>query len=221
MILTAVFVAAGAAPAALAADVAENELDSASSNNTLASAQAIGLASFTNAADSNIFGTLPTASVRGRGGMFDVDFYRFNAPPGMAYFDIDGGTGDTYLALFDSDGTILGASDDSFPADSGSASDLDAFLGQIMIPKAGVYYIAVSAAGNTPGAAFSGADPIELFRPDGVFGGHAFTGADFGDSSYLASGTQDGDGYTLHITVPAPGSLALMGAGVLLTRRRR
>ncbi|MCC6425242.1 MAG: PPC domain-containing protein [Phycisphaerales bacterium] len=220
-IRAALLAAAITATPALAADIAETELDGVSTNNLISTAQSIDSSAFTPGADPSIFGALPTASIHGRGGFADIDFYRFNAAPGIAYFDIDGATGDTYLSLFDADGTVIGASDDSFPADPGSASDLDSFLGIFAIPHAGVFYIAVSAAGNTPNAAFTGEDPIELFRPDGIFGGHAFLGADFADSSFAASGLQEGSPYTLHITIPTPMTLSAAPAILLAFNRRR
>lgn len=219
---TCVLIAA-AASMAPASVVAESEIDGSAVNNSIASAQFVGGSTFTAAADPSIFGNLPTATILGRGGSGDIDFFGFDAPPGIAYFDIDGGEADTYLALFDSSGTVLAASDDSFPTDAGSSSDLDSFLGTVNLSGAGRYYIAVSAAGNAPNAVFSGPDFFELVRPDGAFGGHGFVGADAGDSGYAMSGLQEGFAYTLHITVPSPSNAAMAGlvAGGLFTRRRR
>lgn len=204
--------------------VPEAEANGAAVNNTLATAQLIGPGAFTAAGSPAIFGSTTTASVLGRNGGDDVDFFAFDvAGPVHAYFDVDAPPGafDSYLALFGSDGTVLAANDDSFPGDPGSASDLDAFVGVYTLPAAGRYYIAVSAAPNVPVAAFSGTDFPELVRPDGEFGGNAFVGADPGISDYFASGPQLGAGYTLHISVPAPGAAAVLGVGGLLASRRR
>jgi hypothetical protein len=153
-----------------------------------------------------------------------VDFFSFNALAGPAWFDIDGTAPgvDTYLALFDADGTLLADNEDSFPPDPGSLSDRDAFLGSINL-AGGLYYVAVASSGNFANASFSGGNPVELFRPDGEFGGFAFPGADPGDSSFLLSGPQrNGGAYVLSIsTVPAPASLALIACGACSVSRRR
>jgi len=200
------------------------ELSGEMTNNGLGTAQFLNAFSFAPNADPNVFGSLLTASVFGQGGANDVDFYAFSAQAGTAYFDIDGGGFDSYLALFDANGTLLADNDDSFPADPGSASNTDAFLGTYSIGSAGIYYIAVSRSGNFANATFTGASFFELTRPDGAFGGFGFNGADFGDSSFLLNGAQPGDGgaYTLHVSiVPAPGALAVLVAAACCSRRRR
>lgn len=202
--------------------VTEAELNGTAVNNTLATAQLLAPGAFTSPASGLIFGSTTTASVAGRGGGDDVDFFAFDVDgPVRAHFDVDGGAFDSYLALFDSTGTVLGANDDSFPADPGSSSDLDAFLGVYLIPGAGRYYVAVSAAPNSPLAAFSGTLFPELTRPDGEFGGNAFLDADFGISEYLSSGPQLGAAYTLHVSVPGPGAAAMLGVGACWMGRRR
>lgn len=208
--------------AVLGADVAEQEMDGQSVNNALSAAQLLAPASFTLPADSTIFGMMPTATILGRGGNNDVDFYAFQAGPGTVYFDIDGAGGlDTYLALFSAAGTLLADADDSFPADAGSASDLDAFLGSYSVESDGVYYIAVSRSGNFASASFSGAGFAELMRPDGAFGGFRFSDSRPGDATFELSGPQQGDSYRLHVTIPAPGAVGLMGAGLTLCIKRR
>lgn len=208
---------------------AQAELEAAgqATNNTRSTAQVIAPSAFVVNTSPTVFGSLPTATIVGRSGMNDVDFFRFSAPAGIAYFDIDGAAAgfDSYLALFDSTGTLLADNDDSFPADAGSASDLDAFLGQISL-AGGTYFLAVAASPNAANATFTGLDPIELFRPDGIFGGFAFPGANAGVDSFAMSGpqaaAQDGFGYSLAITiVPAPGIGALLAAAPLVLRRRR
>ncbi|MFZ4573414.1 MAG: DVUA0089 family protein [Phycisphaerales bacterium] len=210
--LTAAFIASAAVPA-FAGD--EAELNGQIVNNTLATAQAIAAGDFSPSSDADIFGNFPTATVRGRAGGGDVDFYSFFTPGGSARFDIDRTSGgfDSYLALFDATGTLLGDNDDSFPADPGSATDLDAFLGDISVP-AGTYFIAVSSSGNAALATFTGDMFRELSRPDGAFGGYQFLNADAGDASYAFSGPQSGEAYTLHISVPAPGAAALLAGSV-------
>jgi hypothetical protein len=222
--LMAGVVASCVAGAGHAGFVIESELDGQALNNSIASAQLVDGSAFSINASPDIFGQLPTAVVSGQGGGSDVDFYAFFAPAGLAYFDIDssGFTFDTYLALFDGNGTLLADNDDSFPADPGSFSDVDAFLGAVTLSQAGLYYIAVSAAGNYAKASFSGSDFLELSRPDGAFGGFAFVGADFGNSAFDFNGAQTGADYSLAITVvPAPGAAALVGLAALVRRRRR
>ncbi|HEX2837497.1 MAG TPA: DVUA0089 family protein [Phycisphaerales bacterium] len=204
--------------------VLESEADGSAINNSIASAQSVAPGAFAANINPNVFGALPTASVQGRLGLSDVDFYSFTAPAGNMYFDVDGAapTLDTYLALFSASGTLLADSEDSFPADPGSATDRDAFIGQINLP-AGAYFIAVAASGNFANATFTGPDPLELFRPDGEFGGFAFPAATTGDASFLTSGPQTSSlGYTLSITViPAPSAAGLLAAAAALRLRRR
>lgn len=210
------------APAAFADVVSEAESAGQATNNSVSLAQRIGAASFTANLQANVFGALPTASVSGFGGGDDVDFYAFRTGGGAAYFDIDGAGGrfDTYLALFDAAGTLLADNDDSFPADPGSLSDLDAFLGAVNL-RSGDYFIAVSSGRNTAMASFSGGLFTELVRPDGEFGGFAFGDADAGDSRFARDGVQGRDAYTLHITIPAPASAGVLGLGGLVALRRR
>jgi len=168
------------------------------------------------------------ATVSALGGGNDVDFYAFNATGGNAYFDIDDDpfTLDTVLALFNSAGTLLALSDDSFPADPGSASSGDSFLGIYMLPGPGTYYLAVSTFANTPSAAVNAVPTAQLTRPDLVANGGMSVNATPGDSSYAfgpvtANGTTP---YTLHLSVqsptpqttpvPEPATLLLFGAGL-------
>lgn len=207
----------------LAQTVIEAESDGQAANNTLANAQQLAPGAFSTNNSSTVFGSLPTARVQGRSSASDVDFFRFSMPAGLAYFDIDAaGPGlDTYLALFDSSGTLLADSDDSFPADPGSASDFDAFLGGIQL-NAGTYFIAVAVSGNFANATFTGATPAELTRPDGAFGGFAFPGASTADSSFAVSGQQSSSlPYTLSVTIPAPGAAAALALAGMVGLRRR
>ncbi len=213
------------APLALAQTVFETENDGQASNNSLATAQQVLNTSFFVNTDPNVFGSLPTAIISGRSSASDIDFYAFSAPSGAAYFDIDlaAPSLDTYLALFDASGTLLADNDDSFAPDAGSATDRDAFVGSILL-SGGNYFIAVASSGNFANATFTGLDPIELFRPDGGFGGFAFPGATPGDSSFLMSGAQSASqAYSLAITVvPAPGAVCLAAfASMIVSHRRR
>lgn len=208
--------------AAFASLTNESELNGQSSNNSVASAQLLDAALFTPNGNSSVFGMLPTATIAGHGGANDVDFYRFSAGVGIGYFDVDGAGFDSYLALFDASGTLLADSDDSFPADPGSVSDLDAFLGTYTFAAAGTYFLAISRSGNFANATFTGSSFSQLTRPDGAFGGFGFVGSTLGDSSFLASGAQLGSDYTLHLSVvPAPSALALLLAAGAQARRRR
>jgi uncharacterized protein (TIGR03382 family) len=211
------------ASAGASADVVtENESSGQARNNSLSTAQLIGAGSFTINADPNVFGVLATASVRGVGGGNDVDFYTFGTGGGSAYFDIDGTSGgfDSYLALFDASGTLIADNDDSFPGDAGSMTDLDAFLGVVNL-SAGQYFLAVAGGGNTARASFTGDQFVELFRPDGAFGGFAFGNADAGESGFLRNGVQGQSAYTLHVSIPTPGGLAVAGMVVGWMGRRR
>jgi hypothetical protein len=204
---------AGVSTAVHAGLVLESENNGQMANNSLASAQSIAPGAFTVNNDPNVFGSFLTATVSGKGGLNDVDFYCFQAGAGDVYFDIDSPafTFDTYLALFDASGTLLADNDDSFPADPGSSSDADAFLGSYSLSAKGTYYIAVSTSGNFAKATFAGDDFFELARPDGQFGGFGFVGSPVGNSLFEFNGGQFGLDYTLHITtVPGPGGLAAL-----------
>jgi len=215
----------GASTIAGAAPILEVE-----SNNTIATAQLIPSNAFTTPVPATVFNSpgYPTATVSALGGGNDVDFYAFNATGGNAYFDIDDDpfTLDTVLALFNSAGTLLALSDDSFPADPGSASSGDSFLGIYMLPGPGTYYLAVSTFANTPSAAVNAVPTAQLTRPDLVANGGMSVNATPGDSSYAfgpvtANGTTP---YTLHLSVqsptpqttpvPEPATLLLFGAGL-------
>ena len=216
--------AAAALIAAPASAGIENELNGQRTNNTLATAQQISPASFSALANPNVFAGLPTASVSGRAGANDIDIYSFFSPGGTARFDIDSTSNgfDSTLALFDASGTLLAGNDDSFPTDPGSATDLDAFIGDIHLALPGVYYIAVSSSHNAPLASFTGDMFEELTRPDGAFGGFRYLDATPGDSSYALDGPQHGAAYELHITIPSPGlAVCLLGAVVAGRRRAR
>ena len=220
-LLAAVAAAVIAAPALAGI---ENELNGQRTNNTIATAQQISPASFSALANPNLFTGLPTASVSGRAGANDIDVYSFFSLGGTARFDIDATASgfDSTLALFDASGTLLAGNDDSFPADPGSATDLDAFIGDVHLALPGLYYIAVSSSHNAPLASFTGDDFAELFRPDGAFGGFRYLDATPGDSSYALDGPQLGAAYELHISIPSPGLAAcLLGAAAAGRRRVR
>lgn len=218
------FVIASVLPVAgaFASPVIETEANGQAANNSRATAQMLPLLAFSINADPNVFGNRLTVSVSGNSSGNDVDFYRFDTMGGPAYFDIDGTSGpDTYLALFDSAGTVVGDNDDSNAPDPGSSTGLDSFLGVIALGP-GTYYVAVASGGNSAAASFSGSMFTELFRPDGGVGGFAFLDADTGIDSFARSDVQlAGQAYTLNITIPAPGTaLAAVGALAFLRRRR-
>ena len=230
-LLTVVFTAwvvifIGATPAQ-ASPITEVEF-----NGTLASAQVLPSSAFSLPVPGTVFDPpgYPTATISGNvSGANDVDFFGFTVSgASLAYFDIDNDpfTFDSIVSLFDSVGTLIGLDDDSFPADPGSASGGDAFLGVISLPVAGTYYVAVSGFANFPSAVGSGV-PTALFRPDGAPGGVSVAGATAGDSSFIG-GSAAGP-YTLHMSVqstqavPEPTSMLLVGGGLasLVMRRYR
>jgi hypothetical protein len=224
-----------------AAPVIEAEVTGTATNNTTAGAQAIPDASFTTPVPPTVFDPpgWPTATVSGKGGGNDVDFYSFSTAGGGALFDIDNAvfTFDTVLSLFTGAGTLIAWNDDSDPADPGSAAGAgddgtdalgDSFIGTIILP-AGNYFIAVSQYPNFANAIFSIATQDALVRPDGGFGGWLVGGATPGDSSFTSNGNDMGLAYTLHISLESPGvipepqtyALMLAGLGLLGFAARR
>ena len=212
------------ATTASASLISELEVNGTATNNSLAAAQTISAASFTTNASSSIFGALPTVSIRGSGGGGDVDFFSFTTQAGNVFFDIDNTapTFDSLLSLFNSSGTLIAFGDDSVPVDPNSVSQ-DAFLGSVML-SAGTYFIAVSEFNNLANSLATGTFFTDLLRPDNSIGGSAVTGATPGDSSFFNSGVQGGLSYVLNISaagaspsaaVPEPGSMLLLGVGVL------
>jgi hypothetical protein len=212
----------GLASPAFAAPVVETEADGTAVNNTLGTAQAIPSSAFTTPVPATVFNPpgSPTATITGRGGENDVDFYSFTAVAGgslLLDIDDDPFTFDTMLSLFSSVGTIIAFSDDSFPEDPGTADGLDSFIGTFTLPGPGTYFVAVSTFGNfAQGQDCSGPSPA-LTRPDGEFGGFSLSGCLPGVSTFEESGEQPGLPYTLHISlsppaaaVPAPATLVLL-----------
>lgn len=224
----ATLVALLAAPSE-SAIVIEAEQNGTAVNNFIGIAQVLSASDFTLPVPPTVFNPpgLSTATIQGRGGDSDVDFYRFTTLGGTTLFDIDDVpfTFDTILSLFDVTGTLIAFDDDSFPADPGSSSALDSFIGQVNL-AAGTYFIAVSQFANFAEALDS--DTLSfanLTRPDGQFGGQTVSGAAFGNSNFFVNGAQVGTPYTLHIStsvVPEPASLALLSlGGVAFVGRKR
>jgi hypothetical protein len=227
-LVLAIAVSLWAAPA-VASPILEVEL-----NNTLVAAQLIPGAAFTLPVPATVFNSpgYATATVTGAGGGNDVDFYSFVATGGSVYFDIDNDPFgfDTILSLFDSAGTLIAYDDDSFPADPGSISALDSFLGLLTLPGPGTYYIAVTQFANFANSRSTGV-LTALVRPDGGPGGSSVSGATPGDSSFGANDAIGSVPYTLHISVqnpagaavpvPDPATLVLLGSGLAAAAVRR
>lgn len=223
---------AGAANAAM---ISEAEASNTSGfNDTSATAQALNMSDFTANSDANVFGTLPTVSINGAiGAADDIDFFSFMGLGGeTTYFDIDNTSGpDTFLSLFDFNGTLIAGGEDSPPADAGSSTDVDAFTGVFSLPADGTYYIAVSQSGNNPNATN---DDNALFptlnRPDGEpSGGFAVSGA-APDQTFTGGATGATGAYTLNfsrsvVPAPEPGTMSLMAIGLAslgaATRKRK
>lgn len=223
--------AAFCASSSFGAIINETETNGTATNNTIATAQAIASSAFTLPVGSTVFNPpgYATATILGQNGSNDVDFFSFVSPGGQVYFDIDNtpATFDPIIALFNSGGTLLAWSDDS-PADPGSASTLDSFLGVFTLPTAGTYYLAVSQNANFPTTALTG-NETALVRPDGAFGGFAVSGV-LANATFDFSGPQPGGAaYTLNASVqtesgiPEPSSMLLMSVamvGAVLRRAR-
>lgn len=186
----------------------ESEAVTTLSNNSVGTSEFLSAGLFTLPLPASVFGGVgPTATVLGHGGGADVDFYSFFAAGGTLNIDVDNDpfSFDTVVAVFDGGGTLLAFNDDSF-SDAGSASGLDSYLGSLLLPGAGTYYVAISQFANFPSAAFTAGGFSDLTRPDSLWGGEAVSGATPGDSSYGISGMDEGSHYTMHISLSAPGT---------------
>lgn len=222
----ALFLAAAVIPASATLVTENNAGDSP------ATAQIVSLNSFTLPAPATVFPFGPTVTIEGTGGEDDVDFYSVTFPfLAQVIIDVDDiTTFDSYLALFDSNGTLIAYSDDD-AGDPGSSSDLHSFTGVFDLPSAGTYYVAISGFSNPPIGQQSATYMGSLVRPDGGSGGNRLSSTP-GDSSYTKSGPEGTAPYKiefsyqeLECSVPEPGTFALVGIGLVMgsiaVRRRR
>jgi len=133
---------------------ANGRIDKVPGNDTFGNAQNID-ANFALFTDANVTdsATIPHVSIDAIGSD-GFDFYSFtiDTPFSTGTFDIDFGQGaiegtagsvDTELFLFDSEGTLLAANDDSGGLDSGSEDTFDSFL-TYTFDDPGVYFIVVT-----------------------------------------------------------------------------
>jgi hypothetical protein len=139
---------------AVPSTVIENEIDGTAWNNAIhsPSVQTIPAASFTAPhPPGHVSVSAPTATIEGKGGGSDIDFYRINTTgPVQLVLDVDNTpyTFDTMVTVFSPGGSVLGFNDDG-GNDPGSSSGLDAFL-STSLPAAGTYFIAVNRYSGFP-----------------------------------------------------------------------
>ena len=226
---------------AFADSFTDTEASGTHSNDSTATASVLSLTAGAN----SIRGDITEAS--------DVDFFAITFPAlGLTSFSVfdpaggDSGPADYVLALYDPDGNLYIADDNSA---SGGALGGDP---QIVanIQRAGTWYIAVSifdyiptpvAIGiglfgqGGPGGALAGPSPFKVPLGPGEVGEFkldptltAFGGPFFGDDSYSFLGNQGFLDPPFVITIianPEPGTFALFGLGLVglvgLGRRRR
>ncbi len=165
----------------------------------------------------------------------DVDFYSFTLNAGASlFFDIDladdigasadDDTGvDTTLAVFDSSNNIVAWNDDSDAFDTlpdpGSTpfGERDALIGPLALAE-GTYYVAVAVFGNYPNAIAI----TNIRQPLDVSGFRVVGNAPPGSTYELDRNAQTNGPYQLRISgvfdgqpVPEPGTLSLLGLGLL------
>jgi len=133
-----------------------NYISESEPNNDLISAQSLdGMFNYQYSDDIgdasiNTSESIPHVSIQGTGdGSYDYFKFTVNAEDTTAIFDIDrestNGFFDSYLRLYDAQGNLLAANDDSNPSsgESGSTDNLDSFLIH-NFTTTGIYYIKVS-----------------------------------------------------------------------------
>jgi hypothetical protein len=192
-----------------AAPVDELELDGTATNNSATTAQAIPRSAFTLPVPETVFDPpgYRTATLTGKGGgsgfdggPSDVDIFRISGHGGLV-LDIDGGSFDTILSLFDGSGLLLALSDDN-STDPGSVdvTNHDSLI-FFTLPGPGVYFVAVTQWQNFP----CDFGPIPCFL----------------DSAFIPSrnGPQPEEGagqYVLHISLQHPHPIPLPPTALLL-----
>ncbi len=130
---------------------------------------------------------------------------------GTYTFDTNGSLFDTEMALWDAAGILLAADDDG-------GDGLNSLI--VATLSAGTYYLGVSEFNSffedgfiNSGSAFEGGDDADvILNIDGQMWGQGLAG-EFLDQETLF--------FCFDVSVPAPGSMALLGLGGLAAIRRR
>jgi len=177
---------------------ANGRIDKVPGNDTFGNAQNID-ANFALFTDANVTdsATIPHVSIDAIGSD-GFDFYSFtiDTPFSTGTFDIDFGQGaiegtagsvDTELFLFDSEGTLLAANDDSGGLDSGSEDTFDSFL-TYTFDDPGVYFIVVTEFQT-------------IVEPNQLIGNPLDSDNSDDHEDYEATDDGPGDTYTLQVSI--------------------
>jgi len=125
---------------------------------------------------SNTSETMPHVSITGSGnGSYDYFKFTVGVAPSRAIFDIDAASFDSYLRLYNEQGTLLSSNDDSSIqyGEGGSTSGLDSFLIH-NFSEIGTYYIKVSRYSDSvisSGSTYTLHISVEDPNPDSDFDG--------------------------------------------------